>query len=164
MSEEIREDIYLITHRFAIPAAHAILWIVAYIFNVKYISTFSAKEWFPVVREALVCVVFFTEVVITLMDIYFAHPKRTAKMTLFVPFAILLGLLTVVFLLFIVYLTRQTENIVLIIFCVAASGKFMEIWLQNNVFKFVANNSKTLYEEDRYTLHFFNKLLKNRIN
>ena len=155
----MKEKIYYFIHSWIIPLLHATLWIIAYYGRDIFFSPHSEEEWYPVVDAAILCVAFFMEIVITLIDIFFANSKYAASMSIFIPVAGLVGLLAVSFALVALYLVNLADasmanKFLWWLIIVSAGAKYMEIWMQNNVSLFVDNYYQTLRKDGIYAEHY----------
>jgi len=155
----MKEKVYYFIHSWIIPLLHAALWIIAYYGRDKFFSPHNGEAWYPVVDVAILCIAFFMEIVITLIDIFFANSKYAASMSLFLPVAVFVGLLTISFALVALYLTNladagEAKRFLWWIIISSASAKYMEIWMQNNVSFFVDNYYQTLRKDGIYAEHY----------
>lgn len=155
----MKEKIYYFIHSWIIPLLHAALWIIAYYGRDEFFSSCKGEEWYPVVDVAILCVVFFMEIVISLIDIFLANSRYAASMSIFIPVALLVGLLTTSSALGALYLANLANatlanKFLWLIIIASAGAKYMEIWMQNNVSLFVDNYYQTLRTDSKYMVHF----------
>lgn len=154
----MKEKVYYFIHSWIIPLLHAALWIIAYYGRDKFFSPYNSEVWYPVVDVAILCVVFFMEIVITLFDIFFANSKYAASMSLFIPVAVFVGLLTAIFAFVALYMVNfegsAASKFLWWIIISSAGAKYMEIWMQNNVSIFVDNYYQTLRKDGIYAEHY----------
>ena len=152
-----KEKVYSFIHSWIIPLLHAALWLFAFWGIKKFLPEYENKVWAPVVDVSILCVVFFIELAITLMDIFFLYPNKTASMLLLIPFSIVVVLLTIIFLAVVFYLAyitaESTTKFLLAIIISSAIAKYMEIWLQNNISRFTINIVAA--QGNKYALHYW---------
>lgn len=144
-SEEIRCRTWL--HKWGVPIAHALLWIIGMLVTVDLFD--KIDTWFPERHTKLgislgtIIIIFFAEIIISFVDVVAENRIRNINITFLYYIALLLTTLILANLLMFLgcyFMNAPIGKILIfILIFVSAYAKGMEIWIQNNWDKYTVD-------------------------